>query len=158
VRVVVAPFTGHCKLCNHGEPKPLFLSKTEIFWLFFIGFYCAGSHTEHHWRCSKSSVGSRLSRTRLRINSIAAMLQRSRAQIVSLAVIIFHRNLCGTKRGQRPYNKPWKFCTYRLPQSICNSIQSITQKSRNKHWTTTKHCHSHTWENSVDNLLHVALT
>ncbi len=40
-------FTSHRKLCNYAQPKPIFLSQTGTFWLFFIQFYCAGSHTEH---------------------------------------------------------------------------------------------------------------
>jgi hypothetical protein len=32
-----------------------FLSQTDILWIFFIQFYCAGSDTEHHWRCSYSA-------------------------------------------------------------------------------------------------------
>jgi hypothetical protein len=31
----------------------LFLIQTGMCWMFFIQFYCAGSHTEHLWRCSK---------------------------------------------------------------------------------------------------------
>jgi hypothetical protein len=33
--------------------KPIFRTQTDMFWLFFIQFCCAGSHSEHHWRwCS----------------------------------------------------------------------------------------------------------
>ncbi len=33
--------------------KSIFLSQTDTGWISFIHFYCAGSHTQHHWRCSK---------------------------------------------------------------------------------------------------------
>jgi hypothetical protein len=39
---VAAPFTSHYTLCNYAEPKPF----------SWIQFYCAGSNTEHCWRCS----------------------------------------------------------------------------------------------------------
>ncbi len=32
--------------------KTIFLSETGMFWLFI----CTGSHTEHHWRCSKNQT------------------------------------------------------------------------------------------------------
>ncbi len=47
----VAPFTSHCTLCR----KTNLLSQTDTFWLFLNKFYCLESHTEHCWRCSKSS-------------------------------------------------------------------------------------------------------
>jgi len=31
--------------------KTIFLSQTSTFWLFFMQFYSAGSHTEHSWGC-----------------------------------------------------------------------------------------------------------
>ncbi len=34
VRKVVAPFTSYRKLCNHAEPKPIFLSQIGIFLTF----------------------------------------------------------------------------------------------------------------------------
>jgi hypothetical protein len=39
---VATPFTSHYTLCNYAEPKPF----------SWIQFYCAGSNTEHCWRCS----------------------------------------------------------------------------------------------------------
>jgi hypothetical protein len=30
----------------------IFLNQIDICWILFIQFYCAGSHTEHCWRCS----------------------------------------------------------------------------------------------------------
>jgi len=39
----------HMQLC---AAKTIFLSQTGIDWVFFIQFYCAGSHTGHSWRCS----------------------------------------------------------------------------------------------------------
>jgi hypothetical protein len=38
--------------CTNVLRQTIFLSQTDIFWLVFIQFYSAGSHTEHHWRCS----------------------------------------------------------------------------------------------------------
>ncbi len=46
---IAVPFTSHHKLSNYAEPKP-FSSVKPACWLFI----CAGSHTEHHWRCSKN--------------------------------------------------------------------------------------------------------
>jgi hypothetical protein len=38
---------------NNPGAKTIFLSQNGICWIFFIQFYCLGSHTEHHrWRCS----------------------------------------------------------------------------------------------------------
>jgi hypothetical protein len=34
--------------------KTGFLSETGRFWLLFIEFYCARSHTEHRWRCTRN--------------------------------------------------------------------------------------------------------
>ncbi len=31
---------------NYAEPKTIFLSQTNICWIFFIQIYCPGSHTE----------------------------------------------------------------------------------------------------------------
>ncbi len=42
----------HRKLCNYAEPKPICLSQTDIFSLFFIQFYCAASGAEPGWRWS----------------------------------------------------------------------------------------------------------
>ncbi len=36
--------------------KTIFLSQAGMFVLFFVQFYCAGSHTEHHWRCSYNAI------------------------------------------------------------------------------------------------------
>ncbi len=35
------PFTSHSNLRNYAEPTPF----SCILWIFFIQFYCAGSHT-----------------------------------------------------------------------------------------------------------------
>jgi hypothetical protein len=32
--------------------QTIFLTQTDMFWLFFIQFYSSGSHTEHRWRCN----------------------------------------------------------------------------------------------------------
>jgi hypothetical protein len=47
VHAVAGPFTSYHKRSN-------LLSQTGIVWLFFIQIYCAGSHIERHWRCTKS--------------------------------------------------------------------------------------------------------
>jgi hypothetical protein len=40
----------HAQLCRAENN---FLSQTSTFWILFIQFYSAGSHTEHSWRCSE---------------------------------------------------------------------------------------------------------
>ncbi len=44
--------TSHRKLCNYAEPKPFSWAKLARFDFSWPNFYHAGSHTEHHWRCS----------------------------------------------------------------------------------------------------------
>jgi len=39
------PFISHRKPCTHTESN-------QHIWTFFIQLNCAGSHTEHLWRCS----------------------------------------------------------------------------------------------------------
>jgi hypothetical protein len=44
---------SHGNMCNYMEPKIIFLRQKGIWTIFFVQLYRAGSHTEHHWRCSK---------------------------------------------------------------------------------------------------------
>jgi hypothetical protein len=68
------PFTNRGNVPNFAEPKPFFLSQTGILWIFFIQFYCIGSHTEHHrWRCannSKTLVGNFSMQVTIRSNNV----------------------------------------------------------------------------------------
>jgi hypothetical protein len=52
--VYLLPATA--KLCNCAERKPISWAKLGCFDLFFIQFYCAGSHTEYRWRCSYTNT------------------------------------------------------------------------------------------------------
>jgi hypothetical protein len=53
VHTVAEPLTSDRKLCNYAEPKPFPISvrQSDIFWVFFIPVYWAGSHAKHSWRC-----------------------------------------------------------------------------------------------------------
>jgi hypothetical protein len=56
VHSAAAPFTSHGNLRNYAEPKQFsWANFTGIRWIFFIEFYCAGSHREHHRRCSHAN-------------------------------------------------------------------------------------------------------
>jgi hypothetical protein len=50
-----AIYQRYCKLCNYVEPKLFSWAEPGICLLFFLQFYCAGSHTEHSWRCTKNN-------------------------------------------------------------------------------------------------------
>jgi len=52
-------FYQRCQPAQLCWAKTIFLSQTGIWWIFFIHLYCAGSHTEHLWRCSKFYLMSR---------------------------------------------------------------------------------------------------
>jgi hypothetical protein len=41
-------FASLCKVCKKWWATTILLSQTNMFLLFFIQFYFAGSHTEHH--------------------------------------------------------------------------------------------------------------
>jgi hypothetical protein len=53
-----AHFTGHGIVHNYAEPKPYFPEPNWHILYFFIQFYCAGSHTDHLWRCSNLGPGA----------------------------------------------------------------------------------------------------
>ncbi len=56
VHSAAAPLTSYGNMPNYAEPKPFLLSQTGILWIFFIQFFCIGSHTKHHrWRCVNNS-------------------------------------------------------------------------------------------------------
>jgi hypothetical protein len=62
VHSAAAPFTSHGNVRKYARQPPQvcwaktnFLSETGIWWIFFIEFYCAGSHSEHHRRCSNEN-------------------------------------------------------------------------------------------------------
>jgi hypothetical protein len=54
VHSAAAPFTGHGKRPNYVDQNP-FPEPNQHTWIFFIQFYCAGSHSEHLRRWSKDS-------------------------------------------------------------------------------------------------------
>jgi len=54
VHSVAEPFTSHSFPGQLCWAKTIFLSQTGMCWISFVQFYCAGSHTDHHWRASPS--------------------------------------------------------------------------------------------------------
>jgi hypothetical protein len=53
VHSAAEPFTSHGNLWNYAEPKLFSWVKPAYMLGYIHPFYCAGSHTEHCWRCSK---------------------------------------------------------------------------------------------------------
>jgi hypothetical protein len=47
-----ALFTKQRRRAQLWGAKTTFLNQTVMLWIFFIDYCCAGSHTEHRWRCS----------------------------------------------------------------------------------------------------------
>jgi hypothetical protein len=54
-------YAGAQRCCSFHRPrqcaqlcgdKTVFVTQTCILWIFFIQFFCAGSHSKHRWRCS----------------------------------------------------------------------------------------------------------
>jgi hypothetical protein len=49
---IAVSFTSISILCkNAGRLNPFCRAKPTGFWVFFIEFPCAGSHTDHRWSC-----------------------------------------------------------------------------------------------------------